>query len=61
MCNWEFWRKQLVGNAFAADKVVINTFDTPNTVVPKSLSAKAEDGKLILNLQPKWVTVVSAE
>jgi alpha-N-arabinofuranosidase len=39
----------------------INTFDAPNTVVPKPISAQAQDGKLTLQLQPKSVTVVSVE
>jgi alpha-N-arabinofuranosidase len=39
----------------------INTFDAPNTVVPKPISAQAQDGKLTLQVQPKSVTVVSVE
>jgi alpha-N-arabinofuranosidase len=39
----------------------VNTFETPNTVVPKPISAMAQGGKLILQLEPKSVTVVSVE
>ena len=54
--------KSASGQTLTAPKVdSINTFDAPNTVVPKPFSARAENGKLILNLQPKSVTVVSVE
>lgn len=39
----------------------VNTFDAPNTVVPKAISAKALGGKLTVRLEPKSVTVVSVE
>jgi alpha-N-arabinofuranosidase len=39
----------------------VNTFDAPNTVAPKPISAKAQGGKLVLKLEPKSVTVVSVE
>jgi alpha-N-arabinofuranosidase len=39
----------------------INTFDAPNTVVPKPISAKAQGGKLTLKLEPKSVSVISIE
>jgi alpha-L-arabinofuranosidase len=39
----------------------VNTFDAPNTVVPKSVSAKLQGGKLALKLEPKSVTVISVE
>lgn len=39
----------------------INTFDAPDTVVPKPISARAQDGKLTMQLQPKSVTVISVE
>jgi len=51
--------KSAAGETLTAPKVdSINTFDAPNTVVPKSISAKAEGGKLNLKLEPKSVTVV---
>ena len=33
----------------------------PYTVVPKPISAKVQDGKLALKLEPKSVTVISVE
>ena len=39
----------------------INTFETPDTVVPKPVSAKVQGGKLVLKLEPKSVTVISVE
>lgn len=54
--------KSAIGETLTAPKVdSINTFDKPNTVVPKPISAKAQNGKLTLNLEPKSVTVVSVE
>ena len=37
----------------------VNTFDAPNTVSPKAISARVQDGRLALVLEPKSVTVVS--
>jgi alpha-N-arabinofuranosidase len=54
--------KSAVGEILTAPKVdSVNTFDTPNTVVPKPVSAKVQGGKLALKLEPKSVTVVSVE
>ena len=54
--------KSAVGETLTAPKVdSVNTFDAPNTVVPKPVSAKAQNGKLVLKLEPKSVTVVSVE
>jgi alpha-L-arabinofuranosidase len=54
--------KSAVGETLTAPKVdSVNSFETPNTVVPKPISAKAQNGKLSLNLEPKSVTVVSVE
>ena len=54
--------KSAVGETLTAPKVdSVNTFDAPNTVVPKPFSAKAQGGKLSLKLEPKSVTVVSVE
>ena len=54
--------KSAVGETLTAPRVdSVNTFDAPNTVVPKPVSAKAQNGKLALNLLPKSVTVVSVE
>jgi alpha-L-arabinofuranosidase len=54
--------KAASGETLTAPKVdSINTFDAPNTVVPKPISAKAQGGKLTLKLQPKSVSVISLE
>jgi alpha-N-arabinofuranosidase len=37
----------------------VNTFDSPRAVVPNSAAVKVQDGKLMLSLDPKSVTVVS--
>ena len=50
------------GQTLTAPKVdSVNTFDAPNTVAPKPISAKIQDGKLNLKLEPKSVTVISVE
>ena len=52
--------KSAAGETLTAPKVdSVNTFDAPNTVVPKPISAKAQDGKLTLDLAPKSVTVIA--
>jgi len=54
--------KSAAGETLTAPEVdSINTFDAPNTVVPKPVSAKLENGKLSLKLEPKSVTVISLE
>lgn len=54
--------KSAAGETLTAPKVdSVNTFDTPNTVVPKPVAAKLAAGKLTLTLAPKSVTVVSVE
>jgi alpha-L-arabinofuranosidase len=54
--------KAAVGEILTASKVdSVNIFDAPNTVVPKPVSAKAQDGKLTLKLEPKSVTVIAVE
>jgi alpha-N-arabinofuranosidase len=54
--------KSASGETLTAPKVdSVNTFEAPNTVVPKPISARAQGGKLILQLEPKSVTVVSVE
>ena len=50
------------GETLTAPKVdSVNTFEAPNTVVPKPISAKVQGGKLTLTLAPKSVTVISVE
>ena len=52
--------KSAAGETLTAPKVdSVNTFDAPNTVLPKPISAKAQDGKLTLELAPKSVTVIA--
>jgi len=54
--------KSAVGETLTAPKVdSVNTFDAPNTVVPKPVSARVQDGRLALRLEPKSVTVISVE
>jgi alpha-N-arabinofuranosidase len=54
--------KSATGETLTAPKVdSVNTFDAPNTVVPQPVSAKIQNGKLALKLEPKSVTVVSVE
>ena len=54
--------KSAAGETLSAPRVdSVNTFDAPNTVVPKPISAKAQAGKLLLELAPKSVTVVAVE
>jgi alpha-L-arabinofuranosidase len=49
-----------IGETLTALKVdSINTFDAPNTVTPKPISAKVQGGKLTIKLEPKSVSVVS--
>jgi alpha-N-arabinofuranosidase len=57
-----FTGKMAVGETLTAPKVdSVNTFDAPNSVVPKPVSAKVQSGKLVLKLEPKSITVVSIE
>jgi alpha-N-arabinofuranosidase len=54
--------KSAAGETLTAPKVdSVNTFDTPNAVAPKPISAKVQGGKLVLKLEPKSVTVVLIE
>lgn len=54
--------KSAAGETLTAPKVdSVNSFEAPNTVVPKPISAKLEGGKLSLKLEPKSVTVISVE
>ena len=39
----------------------INTFEAPNTVQPKAVSARASGGKLAIELAPASVTVVALD
>jgi alpha-N-arabinofuranosidase len=39
----------------------VNTFEAPNTVVPKPIPVKVRGSRLALKLEPKSVTVISLE
>jgi alpha-N-arabinofuranosidase len=57
-----FAAKSASGETLTAAKVdSVNTFEAPNTVVPKPVSAKVEGGKLTVKLEPKSVTIISVE
>ena len=57
-----FTARSASGETLTAPKVdSINTFDAPNVVAPKPITARVQSGKLILNLEPKSVSVVSVE
>ena len=45
--------------AAAVDSV--NTFESPETVAPKPISAKVEGGKVTLTVAPKSVAVIAIE
>jgi alpha-L-arabinofuranosidase len=54
--------KAASGETLTAPKVdSVNTFDAPNTVMPRPILGKVQGGKLTLKLEPKSVTVVSVE
>jgi len=54
--------KSAVAETLTAPKVdSVNSFEAPNTVAPKPVSAKVQGGKLALKLEPKSVTVISVE
>ena len=54
--------KSATGQTLTSPKVdSINTFEAPNTVVPKPVVGKVRQGKISLTLDPKSVTVVSVE
>ena len=48
------------GETLTAPRVdSVNTFEAPNTVTPKPIAAKIQNGKLTIKLDPKSVTVIS--
>ena len=50
------------GEVLTAERVdAINTFEAPNAVAPRPLSATAEGGSLVLRLPPRSVAVVRLE
>jgi alpha-N-arabinofuranosidase len=57
-----FQAKSAAGETLTSAKVdSVNTFEEPDTVVPKPVSAKIEGGKLMLHLAPKSITVISIQ
>ena len=49
----------VTGETLTAEKVdSINTFEAPDTVVPKPLTATVESGRLKVTLEPKSVSVL---
>ncbi len=57
-----FQAKSATAETLTAPKVdSVNTFEAPDMVVPKSVSAKIEGGKLTLHLDPKSITVISVQ
>jgi alpha-N-arabinofuranosidase len=54
--------KSAAGETLTAPKVdSVNTFERPQTVVPRPVSAKVQGGKLTLKLEPKSVTVIAVD
>jgi alpha-N-arabinofuranosidase len=54
--------KSAAGETLTAAAVdSVNTFERPNTVAPKPLPVNVHGGKVIVKVEPKSVTVISAE
>ena len=54
--------KSAAGETLTAPKVdSVNSFEASNTVVPKPMSARMQNGKMLLKLEPKSVSVISVE
>jgi alpha-N-arabinofuranosidase len=54
--------KSAAGETLTAPRVdSVNSFEAPNTVVPKPIAAKVRGAALALTLEPKSVTVISVE
>ncbi|MGH9739738.1 MAG: alpha-N-arabinofuranosidase [Candidatus Acidiferrales bacterium] len=54
--------RSAAGETLTAPKVdSVNTFDVPNAVVPKPITARVQGGTVALKLEPKSVTVISIE
>jgi len=54
--------KSAAGETLTAPRVdSVNTFEAPDTVAPKPISAKVHGGTVALTLEPKSVTVLSVE
>ena len=53
--------RSALGETHRARVDSVNSFEAPEAVVPKPLSAEVRGGKLVLKLEPKSVSVVSLE
>jgi alpha-L-arabinofuranosidase len=54
--------KSATGETLSASKAdSVNTFEAPNIVVPKPITAKVQSARVTLKLEPKSVTVISVE
>ena len=54
--------RSAAGETLTAPRVdSVNTFEAPNTVAPKPITAKVQGGTVTLTLEPKSVTVISIE
>ena len=54
--------KSAMGETLTATKVdSVNSFDRPDTVLPKSIAAKVRSNKLQLEVEPKSVIVISLD
>jgi alpha-N-arabinofuranosidase len=54
--------RSAAGQTLTAPKVdSVNTFEAPNTVLPKPIAARVQGGTVALTLEPKSVTVFSVE
>jgi alpha-N-arabinofuranosidase len=54
--------RSAAGQTLTAPKVdSVNTFEAPNTVLPKPVAARVQGGTVALTLEPRSVTVVSVE
>jgi alpha-N-arabinofuranosidase len=54
--------KSAAGETLTGAKVdSVNTFEAPNTVVPRPIAAKVEGARLTLTVPPKSVTVIAVE
>jgi alpha-N-arabinofuranosidase len=54
--------KSAAGQTLTAPNVdSVNTFDAPNTVAPKPMSVRVQNGKLMFKAEPKSVIVLSIE
>ncbi len=52
--------KSAAGETLTAPRVdSVNTFEAPDTVIPKPVVARVQDGHVVLKLEPKSVTVVA--